>query len=419
MQSATGDQSNKIFTPQTTALFAMGFLAYIGMGIVAPALKTLQDSFEVSSTEIGLFVASFGLARLVCDLPVGMYIDRINRTVLLLAGLIGLSLGAVIAGSAPTDNFLMLVIGRFVMGAGSSFLNMTALVHLTQVTNRDVRGRVVGVYQTFDLAGNFLSPAIGGIITAWWSWHYAFYFCALTTFLAAILVLATRGTRQERPVTPESRPGLRTIFGSPRNSESLISSWGILALNYASFTMFVSGQGFMTTVVPMFGGAALKLGPEVIGGALAVGTGVRVVANLVGAAVSDRFGRLFVLIPALLMLGSASLGLNLVTDLTGYTLMIFFTGFGRIGNSIPPIMLADLLGPTRLGPAIGQNRFLGDIGIMLGPLVMGWIIDSYGFGGTTFVTAGLLWSGAVAVLATIREPAQRGASGSPSQGTLH
>ncbi|MHB9092589.1 MAG: MFS transporter, partial [Chloroflexota bacterium] len=76
---------------------------------------------------------------------------------------------------------------------------------------------------------------------------------------------------------------------------------------------------------------------------------------------------------------------------------------GRFGNTIPVAMIIDQI-PARLwGRAMGINRFVGDLGTVLAPLGLGWLIDSYGYGSAVLVTGGLVWSMALLVLLGVRE----------------
>ncbi|MBI4506278.1 MAG: MFS transporter, partial [Chloroflexi bacterium] len=72
--------------PALLAQYVMGFLAQLGMGIVAPVLPVLQRDFGLSVGEVTLVFALFGVARLVSDVPVGHLADRVPRALLLLTG---------------------------------------------------------------------------------------------------------------------------------------------------------------------------------------------------------------------------------------------------------------------------------------------------------------------------------------------
>ncbi len=386
------------------SFYALGFLSHLGMGIVSPNLPNIQTAFGITTTQVGLFMASFGLARLFLDLPIGMLLDRVNRSMLMMVGLLIMGSGALIAASAT--EFPILVLGRTTMGAGSCMLNLTVLIHLNQAATRDIRGRVIGIQQTAELSGSLISPVIGGFLGGIYDWRIPFLFCAGVTVLSASFVFLTRGLRA-RPerVEQEAGHGQRRTGGSRTN---LHSPWRIVAINSITLGLFFSAAGFLNTAAPMFGGTVLGLRPESIGLALAVGTVIRLFTSLGGAAISDRYGRRFVLIPALLILGTGTLSFNLVDSYPAFIAAVAFTGLGRLGNSVPVILLADILPADRVARFIGLNRFVGDFGFIAGPLLVGWLIDiNGGYGAATLTVAGVLWAGAILALTVVREPARQ------------
>jgi MFS transporter, DHA1 family, multidrug resistance protein len=149
-----------------------------------------------------------------------------------------------------------------------------------------------------------------------------------------------------------------------------------------------------------------------IGLALAVGTVIRLFTSLGGAAISDRYGRRFVLIPALVILASGTLCFNIIEHLDSalrygaFIAVVGFTGLGRLGNSVPVILLADILPAGKVARFISINRFVGDIGFIIGPLLVGWLIDIAGYGAATTTVAGVLFCSATVALTVVREPAR-------------
>jgi predicted MFS family arabinose efflux permease len=70
---------------------------------------------------------------------------------------------------------------------------------------------------------------------------------------------------------------------------------------------------------------------------------------------------------------------------------------GRFGNSMPIAMLSDYAPPARLGRLVATNRFVGDLGLVIGPLAIGLLIDTWDFG-PPFLFAGCLISTAALLL---------------------
>ena len=49
-----------------------------------------------------------------------------------------------------------------------------------------------------------------------------------------------------------------------------------------------------------------------------------------------------------------------------------------LGSVAPPAMLADVVPEDLTGTAAGVFRFMGDLGITVGPLVAGWTANAFG-----------------------------------------
>jgi MFS family permease len=378
----------------------MAFLAQLGMGIVAPSLPLMQREFGLSIGEVTLVFATFGMARLLSDVPVGHLADRLPRPLLLVAGLSLMASGATLCAVVPT--YPILLAGRVVQGLGSTLTYTTSQVILVSAAVPHQRGRAMGFYQAANLAGMILSPAIGGIIAAFVSWRAAFGFCALATLLGMLTVTVTR-----RLLAARAEAQRRAAAAVEALPAAALTTRGQLAVHYVSFTFFLVGQGIMNTLVPLYGGTVLHLSPLVLGMALGVAGIVRLLVSLVGGVISDRFGRRALLVPATLALGAGVAALTLAADATSFVVIVTLGAAGRLGNGVPATLLADLTPRERLGRMLGFNRFIADVGQTIGPLLVGWSIDALGYGPTTWVVAALVWAGALGIVAWVPESLPR------------
>ncbi|MBI3964651.1 MAG: MFS transporter [Chloroflexi bacterium] len=391
------EENVRVVTPAIAAQFVMVFLSQIGMQIVAPTLPEIQAEFVVPTEYLGFVLASFGVARLVFDLPAGQFVDRLDRTWLLLVSLALMAVGSF--GGAVAPSFAILIATRLVMGVGSSLLNTASLAVLTELADRRHRGRVIGYYQASQLAGQILSPAAGGLIAAASSWRMSFVFCGVMMTLAWASVMATRAVRRSSaPATPQERRQRGSSLSGPKLSRA-----GLFAIHFTSFGMFFSHTAIVTTAVPLYGSQVLDLGPATIGLALGFAGLSRLAVSLIGGPLSDRHGRLFILVPALVALGVGTLAMLLAYDVITYILIISIAGAGRVGNAIPSVILADRTPPERYGRVVGQNRFIADLGTLIGPLLASWLIAYSGYLSITVITAVLVWTAALWLTISVDE----------------
>ena len=72
--------------PQLLPLLILMVLVMSGAGIVSPILSLYAATFSIGTTMIGMIITSFGVGRLLADLPAGVLSQRFGRKPLLMAG---------------------------------------------------------------------------------------------------------------------------------------------------------------------------------------------------------------------------------------------------------------------------------------------------------------------------------------------
>ncbi len=367
------------------ALYLVAFTVQLGMQVTSPILPDIMREFALSASQTGLIVTAFGLARLVIDLPLGLLLDRVNRTALLILGTLLIMGGSAASGLAA--DYTSLLVARFAMGTGSALCTVTALFSLSRAAGTESRGRVIGTYQACVLAGTTFSPAIGGAVATLVDWRYSFFFCAFTGLLAMLVVAVASGLGKLKfSASPAQKghPGEKPLEkAGPRRLP-----WDLVAINFTTFIFFLSMSGFRNAAVPLYGGTELGLGAGTLGLVLGGSAIVRFLVTLGSGFASDRYGRKVILIPGTLFLAAGTLGFVLARDLTGFALCMVVLSLGGTGNSLPTTMVVDAVPPGRVGMAISVNRFVGDAGMLVGPVALGWVLDLAGFPNVRIIVSG-------------------------------
>lgn len=393
---------------EEASLYLLAFVMQLGMGILAPVLPDIQATFAVTAAQVGLAIAAFGLARLVLDLPVGMLLGRVRPLWLFAVGSLTIALGGLLGSFAVT--FPLVIAARALMGAGSAFYLMCAQYRVGQLSTDANRGRLLGNFQAAMLAGASFSPAIGGAVAVAFGWRASFAFGAITAFAGLVTVLLTQRGSTARVAAP------KPAAGRERAAEPGLDRRGwmtVLTANLVTALLMVHIGGFQNVVVPLIGGIRVGLDAATIGLAVGLSSFLRFGTSILGGRLADRYGRRWVLIPGLLIVGAGVLGFNYVTTLGGYLAAMLFMSLGRFGNSIPTTVIMDQTPRRTWGRAIGLNRFTGDFGVVLGPLALGWLVDHYGFAAAVYAMAAAVWAVTLLAAVAIRE-APRGRLSVPS-----
>jgi predicted MFS family arabinose efflux permease len=373
----------------------------LGYSVAVPVLPDLQDAFNISAAQVVLTTSIWGAARLVMDLPLGVIVERLHAGRVLVAGTVISAIGAFIAAAAPT--FAVMLAGRAVSGVGAAAVSYVAIISLLDLSEPSRRGRSLGIYQAVLQAGSSLSPVAAGFASVIGGWPAAFAIAGFASLASALTLWVTGAGRHQsasghrrgadRPTRAEhDEPAIQARVREVRPV--------LLSIDYATFAMFFVTGGLVLTGIPLFGSDRLGMDAAGIGLVLGIATALRFFIGLAGAELSDRVGRRVVLVSGMLLMIVPLLLFSLVESTFWFVVATWVLAAGRFGNSMPIAMLSDYAPPSRLGRLVAANRFVADLGIVIGPIAVGILIDAWGFGPPFLAAAALISTAVLALWAT-------------------
>ena len=336
------------------------------MSVVNPIFPVYIASFNVSYALIGFVMSAFGLTRVFVEIPGGMLADRLGRRSLLLLGT-GLALSShLIAGFA--SSYLELVISRMIVGVGSAFSMTAGLMYVGEQAPSAQRQRNVARYQSMFSMGGIVGPTLGGILSDLLGIRLLFIFAGGLTLLGLVLNLQLRISRPQQQT--RARIPMRLLRGMLLNPIILI----LCAATFLMFFMFSSIRG---TMIPLYGVDVLGLSTTQIGLVFSV-TSATIVGILLGIvpALEQRISRPHLLVLSLGIAASTIATLSLAFNFLSLVVMAIPLGVGfSLIQSTPFVMILDLATPDTQGLMMGLLRTTGDIGIIVGPLLVGSLLD--------------------------------------------
>ncbi len=175
------------------ALYVGGLLGPFGGGLVNTMLPELRDEFGADSRQVGFSLTAYFVPFAVALLVSGTLGERWGRTRTVRTAYFGYAGASLLCALAPTLGVFLA--GRALQGAANAFTTPLLLAGLVELSHPDRAGRAVGIYASFQAAGQSLSPILGGVATEV-NWRLAFV--ALT---GVALLLASS------PPPGEPRPG--------------------------------------------------------------------------------------------------------------------------------------------------------------------------------------------------------------------
>lgn len=362
------------------ALGIQVFLIMLGLGMAAPVLPLYARSFGLSFTGVGFLITVFGLARIGADLPTGHLAERIGRRPLLLGGAMAVAVGSF--GFALAGSYFELVLSRLLQGLGSAATTTAAAIAVSEMAPPEDRGRALGLYQGTLLLGAGAGPVIGGFLAELLGPRSPFF--ALGALAVASSLWAARLPERRGATTAAGAPVATPARGN-RTSPAAGSAWRsreFCLVSLFTVMVFASRSGGQHTLLPLFGSDRLHLDESDIGLAFTLLMAFNVGAIYLSGALSDRFGRKYVIVPGGLITAGALAAFPFAVKpwLFFAVCALFGLGIGVSGPA-PAAFIADIAPPERLGPTMGLYRMIADLGLMGGPVLLGWTAESLGYTG--------------------------------------
>jgi MFS transporter, DHA1 family, multidrug resistance protein len=394
--------------PMLLTLSIIMFTNMMGFGMIVPVIPLYGRTFEVSSTMVGLLVTSFGVARLIFNLPAGRLADRIGRRKLLIAGPLISAGGASLAFLAPS--FWLLMAALSIQGIGSAIYATAAMTTLADISTEENRGRMMSLHQGSLLLGTSFGPSIGGLIGG--TLGLASVFLAAIVMYIVVAILAFIRVEETLKVEPSGTSSRR---GAATGSLALLMNVSFLAVALVSMMVFFTRTGSRATIVPLRGAEELLMSTTMIGGLLTVAAILNVLALPIAGWGIDRFGRKNMIVPSTIISGAGVFIMAIAPNVPIMFLGIAIYGAGTgVAGPAPAAYVADLARGQNYGATLGMFRTMSDGGFVLGPILLGWFADLQGFSFALTVNAALLVFAGVLFAVVAKE--HRG-SGEPARRT--
>jgi MFS family permease len=277
-----------------------------------------------------------------------------------------------------------LLISRVVHGFGLSNYSTASSAFLADIAPPSRRAEAMGYYSVaFDI-GLLGGPAIGFFLANYTGLQNIFF---ITAALACVAFLLSVPVRERRPPRIGPLP--------PWQLKTGIVSKPALPAAWMAFCMGM-GVGPVTAFIAIF---ARQRGVDNPGLYFTVQAIALALSRTFAGRLSDRRGRVFVIVPGLLSIAVGLLLLPFAHDLFHLMLSAAFIGMG-FGTSQPATMAltVDSVSLDERGMAV-STYFLGfDSGISLGSFALGAIATAFGFNVAWGVAAASVLLGLLGIL---------------------
>lgn len=361
------------------------FCAMLGIGIIAPVIPLYAKSLGASSVAIGFIIGSFSFSRIWGMLVSGELAERMDRKKLLLGGLFVYAAASV----AYTFSFSteMLIFIRTLHGIGSAMVVPITMAIAADIAPKGEEGAIFGSLQAALFLGVGSGPLLSGFLADTFGFYAPFYAMTALTLLALFLVLALFPSSPPKNTVKEEVGALRAFKGIISDPEML----NVFVFQFSSAMC----RGVLVMVIPLFA-SQFDLSLSRIGIIVSLNSISTGILQNVSGKLADNVHKNTLIIIGGVISAVTLIGLpNLTTPLS---LSVASVAFG-VGHAFASPSLAAIAAAR--GKNFGSGRTMGlfniafSIGMTIGPIMVGSLLDITGNGIPFYILSAFLAASAL------------------------
>jgi MFS family permease len=384
----------------TLTVYAPTLLMGVGQSAVLAFVVLLARDLGASLGLAGVVFAMRGLGVMVFDVPAGLVLTRFGPRRSMLAGILLIGIFAALAAISPNPWVLGLFV--FALGGATALWMLARIAWVSNAAPVEQRGRAISLVGGSQRIGNFVGPAVGGLLAQAAGFEAALLLQTFGAAAALLLVVAFVHERDHVTVAASTAPaGLMRTLSEHRHS--------FLTAGLAMVALQVLRQG-RQVLLPLWGDE-LGLEPAEIGLVVGFASAVDMLLFYPVGVVMDRFGRKWSAVPSMLLLGGSLLLVPLTDSFEALLVVGLVSGFANgLGSGIGMTLGADLAPPGGLGEFLGVWRFVTDIGTSAGPFLVAGVATVSTLGVACVATGGVGLAGAAVMAFLAPETLRRRAT---------
>lgn len=378
---------NKLGDMKSLSLSIM--LCSFSFGILSFLLPIYSKYIGASALAIGGLFSIFSIVMLVIRPIVGKTIDRHGRKLFLGVGFFSYALSMFFF--SYSTSVMLLYVGRIFQAMGSSFMWTSAYTIAMDMSESEEKGRAIGQVDGANAQGSLYGALMGFVLLSYRPFTFMQRWSILFKTYAVLAILAGVIALKDIPETKnfkrrEEEYKIDSSFSSEFFRLMGIVFVGTVATSMLSPLLMVYLQDRFTTDIG-------TLGLAFIPAALVYAF----LPSRLGQ-VSDKLGRRIPMIIGLVGSGIVSISFVYISKIE---LLIIFWVLESIcivmASPAETAYVSEIVGENILGYGYGIYLFVGSLGASIGPLLGGWLYDSFGYFVPFYLNGAILLLDAVLV----------------------
>ena len=358
-----------------TGLLPLFVVAHFGhhlmMALLSPLLPFIRNDFSISYTQVGGLLFAYNIAYGISQLPAGWAADRLGPRIMLTVGVAGVAFAGLLIGLSP--NYVVLALFLVLLGLMGGGYHPAASPLVSASVKPERRGIALGIHQIGGTGSFFLAPLIAAGIAGALGWRGAFLSISIPAIAFGIVFYVLLGRMGYTGVARKKATDV--VESKPSEPGDLRRLSAFIALGIASMVLVYSSLQFIPLYAVDVLGASEELGAITLSIAYAGGLW----GGPLGGYLSDRFGRIPVIIavglvaaPAIYFLNQASLGIGF------YAVLLIMGTAMHVGMPVVESYVISHVSPQKRSTVLGIY-YMGSRGGPAITLLIGYLIDTYQF----------------------------------------
>lgn len=361
------EEPTKIWNPGFISVFFVNMMMFFGQQMTNVLIPKYTYSLGGTPVIVGFIASSFAYTALLLKVFAAPAIDTFNKKNILGSAILVMAVAYL--GYSLSGSIKSVLAFRLIQGAGQAFSATCCLALATDMLPRDRIGTGIGYYSVAQAVCQSIGPSVGLWMVGAFGYKVTFLFCSGIMTLAAVMafMLHTRFTRTKRfSIRVQGIVAKEAVIPACLMFFLCMAYYNVTAflVIYAEMQGIEGNTGFFFTVY------AITL---------------LVSRPLVGR-MSDKYGTVKVIIPAMCCFALAFILIGTAGSLAVLLVAAFVSAFGY-GACQPAVQTLCMKSvPKEKRGAGSTTNYIGqDAGNLVGPVVAGYVVEKFGYHTMWFV----------------------------------
>jgi MFS family permease len=377
---------------------AVGFLYWAGWQAVSPFLALYATGLGAGPATVGVILGGYHIFALLLSVPAGIVAERWGSGRMMFIGCLLGALGPllIVAGGGLAN----LTVGLVIIGIAQIVVSIGTQVETILAATPATMMRAMGLYFFYSSLSLIVGPALGAFLVRGNNYNAAFLGAAALSAMAMVAAFSSARRAPERDAVVALTPAVSMIVSAFRDNPVtraalLVTLTGemIMAFWNSFFPLLLHARGQGTETIAFY-------------------FGLRAVSNAlvrpIIPAMTRRLTRGRALISGLLGVAVSIVAMPLVVSRLGMGLAILIFGFaGGLYSTLVAAAVVAGFSADAAGVAMGARMLVSRIGIILGPILLGVLVESSGFTVSFIASAAVMAASALLYVPRPRPSALR------------